>query len=505
MKHLLLAIFAALCLFALPCKATITIDGTACAGGVVSACPTGQTLNTAGGAVTTTTSSFSTSKAGQILVMVGTTGGGFSGTVSVSGGSFTLPLTQITSVQHGGQTYGAMFTGVTSAALSSVTVSAANGNSNVNHTAVSVIPFASPVVLGQEVNNSGAGTTATLTSTNLLNDSLVFATFSDKASSTARTPAAGTTTVFDSMDATSNTDVYFAVTSTPITGGSATLSYSAPAVTFNGWSSFNLEAIDASLNAAQDPNACPLNGGQSATNLLINCPVGQGSFATTVTSSSFSTVTPNELICVEVQEVGVGVSTIAISDSGITKSTAWTKVGQSTSTTIQRSEVWCAVTSAAVSSNTITATFTATSLTFTNIGVIPYAYSQHTIPTNYVAANGTSGNASVTITPALTGSQIMGSFTYNTSTGPTVTSTPQAYAWNLNSDFTTYYLFAEYAWATGLSAETIGVTAPTSTVWSGQMAEVGPLVAAPSGPANSGMEGFWGSLDFFHTSGKGIR
>ena len=492
MKRLLLALAL---LAAMPCRAAISIDATACAGGVASACPQGQTLNTAGGAVTTTTGSFSTSKAGLLLIMVGTTGGGFSGSVTSSGGSFSQPITQLTTVQHGGQSYAGLFTAFSSAALSGVTFSAVNSNSSVNHTAIVVIPFSSPVVLGQQINNNGIGTAETLTSTNILNASLVFAAFSDKNSSTARTPGAGTSTVFDSQDATTSTDVWFAVSTTTSTGGTVTLSASAPAVVNNGWSSFNIEAMDATVSTAHDPLACPLNS-SSAASPLTNCPQATGTTATSLTTTSFSTIAAIELICVVTQQYGVGTTAVAITDSGITKSTTWTKIGSSAGSTTQEGETWCAVTSAAVSSQTVTATFTATSLILTDLIVAPYLYANTSaLPTNYVPANNTSGAATAIITPIASGSMAIGSFAYLSGTGPTVTTTPQAYAVAISSDYVSHTMLGEYAWANGTSAETIGVSAPTSLLWSGQLTEIQVAVQAPSGPVNSGMMGFWGALE----------
>lgn len=483
MKKLLLAL-----LIALPCHAAIQIDTAACAGGVASSCPQGQTLNTAGGAVTTSTGPFSTSKAGLVLILVGTTGSSFSGSVTSSGGTFSQPITQLVTIQHGGQSYAAVYTAFTSAPMSSVTFSAVNGNSSVNHTAVVVIPFSSPVVLGQQINNNGTSTAETLTSTNVLNGSLVFAAFSDKNSGAARTPGAGTATIFDSADATTSTDVWFAVSTTTSAGGSVTLSSTSPAVANNSWSAMNIEAMDATVSTAQDPLACPLNGISSA-NPLANCPQALGTTGSAITTASFSTIAAVELICVAAQQYGVGTASVAITDSGITKGTAWTKVGSSAGSTTQEGETWCAVTSAAVSSKTITATFTATSLILTTMGAVPYLYAKTSaLPTNYVAASGSSGVATATITPVASGSMVMGSFAYLSGTGPTVTTTPQAYAVAGNTDSVSHSMLGEYAWANGTSAETIGTSAPTSLLWSGQLTEVAAATATPppSGPGNVG-------------------
>lgn len=474
-----------------PARAAILVDSTACPGGVVTACPSGQTFNTAGGAVTTTTNSFSTTKGEQFLILVGTTGSGFSGSVTASGGSFSYGPVQIATVQHGGTGYTGAFTARSSAALTSVTFSAVNANSSVNHTAILVIPFASPAIIGAYTTNNGSGTVATLTLNNVLNSSMVFTAVADKNSSTARTPAAGSSTILDSTDVTTNSDAWFAVASTPSSTGSVTLGYTAPSVTFNQYSQVSIEVVDSTITTSPDQLACP----QASFTLLANCPQAVGT-TSPLTTNGFSTIAPVELICVSVAQTGTISTSTSITDSGISKSIGWTRVLQSNRLAVINTELWCAVTSAAVSTQTITATFTGSGSNSTSLKVVPYLYARTSaLPTNFVGANGTASPV-VSITPAASGSMLQGVFSYSdTNNFPSQTSTPAAWISAIAQGNSVGCSFTEHATSQSTSANIIGITAPSTASWAAGFMEIPVANSAPTGPANSGLFGFWGSLD----------
>lgn len=508
----LLGLLAALCI-ALPAQATITYDSTACSGGTLTNCPHATVTGGVATTLTVTTPSFSTAAGETILILLegaaqaGSTGLTW-GTPTFSGGSFTIaPSIAISNAQACStgtvSVCVPVFYAVSSAALSSVTVSATltavGGNARAGQ--IQVLPLSGRAVLGNSCFTHAVTTLTCIQTGWSKQASIVIGGFVDGSSSASRTAAAGSTVAFETDDATDGVTMFAAYLTTPlVTYTQASIGSSSPSVTNNSSSASFVEIVDATVNAGLDPGACI--PGYSGANMEFNqCKHTGGTTATAVTTGAFSTVAPVELICVTSAQQGVGNSATAITDSGISKSTGWTKIGNCNNSTTNDSEAWCAITSAALSANTITATFTATSVASSAMEVYAFQYAKTTaLPSNFVCNTGTSGAASLSITPAVNGSVILESGADTADTTPrTATTTPPAGIGSpLNG--TTGYVWVEGAWTVGTSAASIGTSAPTSTLWALGAVEVQPFVAA-TGPVNSGMFNVWGLLrDLAHWS-----
>ena len=507
----LLGLLAALCL-ALPAQAAITYDSTACSGGTLTNCPHATVTGGVATTLTVTTSSFSTAAGETILILLegaaqsGATGLTW-GTPAFSGGSFTVTPAVLISNTQACSTGSARvcvpaFYAVSSAALSSVTVSATltavGGNAQAGQ--LQVIPVSSKAVLG---NSCYSHAVTTLTCTQIgwsKQASIVIGGFADGSVSAARTAAAGSTIAFETDDATDGVTLFTAYLTTPlVTYTQASIGSSSPSVTSNSSSGAFIEIVDATVNAGLDQAACP--PGYSLAPMEFNqCKSVAGTTATSITSPAITTVASAELICATTAQQGVGNSATAITDSGISKSTGWTKVGSCSNTTTNDSEIWCAITSTALAANTVTATFTATSVASSAMEVFAFQYAKNSaLPSNFVCNTGTSGAATLSITPAANGSVVLesGADTADTTTR-TLTTAPPA-GQGRSGTGATGFVWVEGAWTVGTSAASIGTSAPTSTLWALAGVEVQPFVAA-TGPVNSGMFNWWGLLDMAHWS-----
>lgn len=268
---------------------------------------------------------------------------------------------------------------------------------------------------------------------------------------------------------TTNVSSYGMGHSTALTSGPGAVTIGATN-TYDFRAAASVEINDATFSGPiPDIAAC-------TTGLFPSCPQSNGTTATSLATASFSTTNAIELICTVSAQQGVGNSATAITDSGITKSTGWTKIGGCSNTATNDSEIWCAVTSAAVVAKTVTATFTATSVASSTLVVVPFSASETILPTNYVCATGTSGAASVSITLASATSSVLES---GADTASTTARTATANATILNPKAgLTGFVWDEFSTPGVTGSTAIGTTAPTSTLWGLGAMEV--LLSNPS-------------------------
>jgi len=486
-------------------RAALTFDTSACPTGAGS-CPVASNILGSGTTTTASTSSFSTAPPAamngieliEIHVMAIATAGTISfATPTFTGGSGTF----LVSVSNVGTecstttpTCSASFFAYTSSALTGVTCNfSATTTSGVVQDIVGVpLVFGSPATIGKAQGGTDTGTTATANPSGLTTaNNYSFAGFADSHSATSRTAISGTVT-YQVLDA-ANSHALWLMTSPLGTGGSLVASAS-PAVVTQTWSGYPVEIFDASVNVGVDPVWCP-TATNNSSGIIPSCPGHSTTTATTnTTSPSRSTSAPSELLCamVEVQGVGLTSSSVAISDSGISKTSAgWQHVfgAPCMNGTTALVDEWCAVTTSQASSKTVTATFTATSLISSTIFVVAPLYSEKTLPANFQCGATSSGPAAITITPAAKGSLLLGGGVDSANqTSRTPTTTPQATIANNNTSGATGILWNENAWSTGTSAVTIGASnTATPTSWTVGFAEI--LLTSPSSTCTMSLMG----------------
>lgn len=203
---------------------------------------------------------------------------------------------------------------------------------------------------------------------------------------------------------------------------------------------------------------------------VAHCPQITGTTATSITTAGFATVNARELVCALISQQGVGSTSTAISSSGLTFSTAFTKIGSCSQGTTTDVEIYCGVTSAIAVGATVTAIFTATSVASSNMTVVPYSSSATTLPTNYVCAHNTSGAATLSITNVGANSQVLESGADSSGTG-TRTATSNATIDPVGQAGATGFAWDEFSGPLS-GTNTVGTTAPTSTAWALDAIEV---------------------------------
>lgn len=212
------------------------------------------------------------------------------------------------------------------------------------------------------------------------------------------------------------------------------------------------------LRAAPQPDTTACTGG-----VVSACPHATGTTATTITSGSFSTANAVELLIATTAAQGVGTSATTVSASGGSFSTSFTKIGNCSNGSTTDVEVWGAVTSAALTTVTVSATFTATSVASSALTVVPFSASQTTLPSNFTCGTGTTGAATVSITTSALTSSVFGA---GADTANTTARTPLTRNTIVNPQAgVTGTVWNQFQLPGAAGATTFGTSAPTSTLW----------------------------------------
>lgn len=191
---------------------------------------------------------------------------------------------------------------------------------------------------------------------------------------------------------------------------------------------------------------------------------------TTLTTSAFSTAGANELLLAFTSMVGSGVSpTVTVSGAGLT----WTRLVRSNGSlgAVGASEIWYAYASGALSSQTVTATWSASR---GNTLVVVAYIGAATAPINGTATDSTNNanHQEVTINASAAGSYLVGiafDFSGSTQTADANTTKVHEDSDGHANEYTTYRLTSTTA---GAGNVTFGASAPTGDGYDAAWAEV---------------------------------
>ncbi len=216
-----------------------------------------------------------------------------------------------------------------------------------------------------------------------------------------------------------------------------------------------------------------------------------GTVAGTVTSVSFSTSAAGLLVAVVTADGTTSTSfPFSITDSGISKSVAWTRAISNpltSNSSLAGQEIWYCVTSAAVSAQTVTATVSASLKPWMSVYSISGAPSTSPIGATAATAPATSVAAQVAIT--MTGANLfVGAFT-NYTAGAAITAlanTTLDYTETANGDAVSH----GHGTATGSGSITVGDSAPVASFSCACAIEILPAPTFPPDVA------FWGPASF---------